>query len=260
MTSAMHPLNFIDWVFILAVALCIGSFVNVVIHRLPVRLRASDVIRSPSCCPKCHERIRWRDNLPLIGWLLCQGRCRDCHQIISPRYPIIEGLSGATAVFAIHHFGFNAAGLSAALLGFWLLALSAIDMDTRLLPDFLTLSGLWLGLLLAVHGVHIQASEAIMGAALGYALLAGLNAAYRGLRGHDGMGGGDFKLFGMLGAWLGPSALPAILLIAAGGGSLWALASAIAKREKTACSIAFGPWLALAGWVTLIWGHEWTGY
>jgi len=143
------------------------------------------------------------------------------------------------------------------LVSLWLVGLSVIDAETQLLPDRLTLSGLWIGLLLSVMPVASMPgpSDAIIGAAAGYALLAGLNSAYRLVRGHDGLGGGDCKLLAMLGAWAGPAALPVILLLAAGGGCLWLLV----RRWPGAGGdnhLAFGPWLALAGWITLVWGHE----
>ena len=240
--------------------LAIGSFVNVLIHRLPGGLLAAvdgpdwrGILWGRSRCPACRSLIRWRDNIPLLGWLMRGGRCRDCRARISWRYPLIEALLGIAAVLIGMRYGASLAGLSALALSAWLLALAAIDQASRLLPDSLTLSGLWLGLLVATGGVHVSATQAVLGAALGYLLLAGLNGAFRLLRGRNGMGGGDFKLLAMLGAWLGPAAMPVVMLLAAGGGSLYALLSGPARGRGLAEAIAFGPWLAMAGWITLIW-------
>lgn len=235
-------------------ALAVGSFINVLIYRLPLQL---GLVWPNSQCPECHTAILWRDNIPLLGWLHRRGRCRACHGWISLRYPIVEAASAMAAVIVVLEFGFGPAGLSALVLSAWLLLLAGIDQDTRFLPDCLTISGLWVGLLLSTLYLHTSPTEAITGAAGGYLLLATLNAGYRGLRGRDGMGGGDFKLLAMLGAWLGLSALPMILLIAAVAGSLWALAALVRGQININDALPFGPWLAMAGWITLVWGHDW---
>ncbi|MEX0449450.1 A24 family peptidase [Spiribacter sp. 221] len=245
------------------VGLCVGSFINVVIHRLPLTMADMDpspgmhtIIAGRSRCPHCRQVIRWRDNIPLIGWLRRLGRCRDCQAPISLRYPIIEALMGIGGLLVIARFGLTPAGLSAFLLTAWLLALAGIDQTTRLLPDRLTLSGLWLGLLVAAGGIHLEAREAILGVVAGYISLSGLNAGFRLLRGQDGMGGGDFKLMAMLGAWLGPGSLPLVMLFAAGGGTLWSLLAGPGRGHPLPEQIPFGPWLALAGWITLVWPYD----
>lgn len=259
----------IHWLFLTLVLLAVGSFLNVVISRIPAAVFAEleggdspEPIRQlfwpPSRCPGCKASIRWHDNLPVLGWLICQGRCRDCHQRIGWRYPTAELLMAAAGVCIAARFGLTAEGLGLVLLSAWLISLALIDLETRLLPDLLTLSGLWLGLLAACLGLYVSPTEAIAGAAAGYGLLALPNALYRLWRGHDGMGGGDFKLMALLGAWLGPQALPAVTLLAAGGGLLQAALLTIAGRRQTGQSIAFGPWLAAAGWFTVVWGYEWS--
>ena len=244
-------------VFIATMGLALGSFLNVVIARLPTDWRLSALVWPASQCPHCQSTIGWLEKLPVLGWLICQGHCRACQQPIRLRYVLIEAGSALVAVLVINQFGLTPAGLSALVLSAWLIVLSGIDQDTLLLPDCLTLSGLWLGLLSATLYHHTTPIEAITGAALGYSVLAGLNAGYYWLTGREGMGGGDFKLLAMLGAWLGVSALPAILLLAAGGGTLWALGGMLWARRSRYAMMAFGPWLAAAGWITLIWGHEW---
>ncbi len=246
------------------IGLCIGSFINVVIHRLPRTMTEADptpgmagILAGRSRCPHCRQVIWWRDNIPLFGWIRRLGRCRHCRSPISLRYPLIEALMAIGGLLVTARFGITPAGFSAFLLTAWLLALAGIDHATRLLPDTLTLSGLWLGLLLATWGIHGDASQAVLGAAIGYAALSSLNAGFHLLRGCDGMGGGDFKLMAMLGAWLGPGALPLVMLLAAGGGTLWSLLTGPARRRPLPAHIAFGPWLAMAGWITLVWPHEW---
>ena len=244
--------------------LCVGSFLNVLIHRLPRDLldgtpgtQTTGILTGRSRCPVCRHRIRWRDNIPLLGWIRRRGRCRDCRAPISPRYPLVEALMALGGIVVAARFGMTAAGLSAFLLTAWLLVLAGIDQATRLLPDNLTLSGLWLGLVLASANIHVNASQAILGAAIGYAALSSLNLGFRILRGQDGMGGGDFKLLAMLGAWLGPGALPVVMLMAAGGGMLGSLLTGPARGRPMPTHIAFGPWLAMAGWIRLVWPHEW---
>ena len=240
-----------------AVGLALGSFLNVAIVRLQTQPNLWRLAWPPSHCPNCQAAIIWRDKLPVLSWCLLKGRCRACQRRIRWRYPLVELGTGAVAVIIALAFGPTPAGLSALLLSAWLIILSGIDQDSYWLPDHLTLSGLWLGLLSATLYHHTTPVEAIIGAVLGYSVLASLNAGYRQLCGRDGMGGGDFKLLAMLGAWLGASALPAILLLAAGGGSLWALGGILWAGRARDHPLAFGPWLAAAGWITLIWGHEW---
>jgi leader peptidase (prepilin peptidase)/N-methyltransferase len=265
-TDAIH-----HWVGIGAVlmlGLGLGSFLTMLTHRISLRLlplwqtdptapRVTPVRAWRSCCPRCGEVIPWYRNLPLVGWAVGMGRCSVCRQRVSLRYPVIELITALAVmvVWSTQADGWRIAALTIASI--WLLGLSVIDAETRLLPDNLTLSGLWIGLLLSVMPVASTPppGDAIIGAAAGYGLLAGLNAAYRLVRGHDGMGGGDCKLLAMLGAWTGPAALPVMLLISAGGGCIWLM---LRRWVGTAGDnrLAFGPWLALSGWITLIWGHE----
>ncbi len=252
----------------LVLGLVSGSFLTMLTHRIALRLlplwqtEPNGPTTTPerawrSCCPRCGGVIPWYRNLPLVGWAIGLGRCSVCREQVSLRYPVIESVTTLVVmvVWATQADPWRTAALT--LVSLWLVALSVIDAETRLLPDSLTLSGLWIGLLLSVMPVASMPgpSGAIIGAAAGYALLAGLNCAYRLVRGHDGLGGGDCKLLAMLGAWAGPAALPVVLLLAAGGGCLWLL---VRRWPGTGGDnhLAFGPWLALAGWITLVWGHE----
>lgn len=258
----------LQWAVLITLLLAGGSFLNVVITRVPAAVIAESehgrsaqplagLLWPASHCPHCQHRLRWHDNLPLIGWFLCRGRCRDCRLPIGWRYPATEAILALAGLIIAIKLGLDTRGLSLIALTAWLLSLGMIDLETRLLPDFLTLSGLWLGLLLASLGLHLNATEAILGAIAGYLILAIPNALYRLWRGVDGMGGGDFKLLALIGAWLGPLALPSVLLLASGGGLLQVAISRFTGRFGAGQTIAFGPWLAAAAWITVVWGHEW---
>ncbi len=260
--------NPLQWAVFTILLLSLGSFLNVVISRLPTAVIAEldgDQSTSPlgsllwpkSHCPQCQDPLRWHDNLPLLGWALCRGRCRDCQCRIGWRYPLTEFMMALAGLLIGMQFGLTAEGLALLALSAWLISLAMIDVETRLLPDLLTLSGLWLGLLLASLGLGISPTKAIIGAMAGYLLLAIPNALYRCWRGDDGMGGGDFKLLALIGAWLGPSALPLVLLLACGGGLMQVMIRHFAQHTDAKQSIAFGPWLAAAAWITVVWGHEW---
>ncbi len=260
--------NPLQWAVFITLLLIFGSFLNVVITRVPVAVideiehgqparPLGGLLWPGSHCPHCRHRLRWHDNLPLIGWLQCGGRCRDCRVPIGWRYPATEGMLALAGLIIATQVGLDVRGLSLLALTAWLLSLAMIDLETRLLPDILTLSGLWLGLLLASSGLYLNATEAILGAIAGYLLLAIPNALYRLWRGADGMGGGDFKLLALIGAWLGPLALPSVLLLASGGGLLHVAISRFNRRSGAGQTIAFGPWLAAAAWITVVWGHEW---
>ncbi len=233
--------------------LTVGSFLNVAIYRFASG--KGTLIAPASHCPHCNHAIRWHDNIPLLGWLICRGHCRDCQQPIHWQYPLIEALTALMAIAVVQRFGLGLPAYSAWLISAWLIVLAGIDWHTRLLPDGLTLSGLWMGLVIAPWAIHVSPSHAIFGAALGYSSLWALNASYRHYAGHDGMGGGDFKLLALIGAWVGAQGLPLVLLLAAGGGSIWAIAGLISGTRGRYDTLAFGPWLAVGGWITLLWGH-----
>ncbi|MGA0839096.1 MAG: prepilin peptidase [Pseudomonadales bacterium] len=249
------------------IGLSVGSFLNVVIHRLPIMLErqwrqdtTGAVDDTPfnlavprSRCPHCGHTIRVHENIPVVSWLVLRGRCANCKHPISVRYPVVELIAALLAVIVIATFGFTPFALGALAYTWALIALTGIDFDTQLLPDAVTLPLLWLGLLFASLGQGlVSAADAILGAAIGYGLLWALYWGFRLATGKEGMGYGDFKLFAAIGAWLGWQVLPGVLLIAAAGGLAWALALSLIGRRDAGQPIAFGPFLALGGWIALI--------
>ena len=240
------------WLVFSAFALSVGSFLNVVIYRLPQNILHPEeqlTLALPrSHCPHCKTPLRLRDNLPLIGWLLLRGRCFHCQHSISVRYPATELLTLFCSALLAIFLPWNLT-LGAALLLCWvLLALMLIDMEHQLLPDMLTLPLLWAGLLAKVFGI-IPGSpvQAIVGAAAGYLTLWLLAAIYRYWRGIDALGMGDAKLLAAFGAWLGWQALPSLLLLAAAGGILATLGAYLLKGRDLHQPVPFGPFLSLAG-------------
>ncbi|WP_329742481.1 A24 family peptidase [Dyella sp. A6] len=259
--------------------LVVGSFLNVVILRLPERMEAQwkrdardllepdaerepapplppGIVREPSHCPHCKHPLSAADNIPLFGWLLLRGRCRYCKTAISIQYPLVELMTAVLSAVVVWKFGASWAALSGLLLTWSLVALAGIDFRTQLLPDQITLPLLWLGLLLALLPMFVNAHMAILGAAIGYLSLWSVYWLFKLLTGKEGMGYGDFKLLAALGAWLGPwSLLPIILLSsligALVGGSLIAL-----RRHQREIPIPFGPFIAAAGWVWFVAGPQ----
>src|SRR5471032_2370346 len=252
--------------------LLVGSFLNVVILRLPERMAAGwrqearevleleadntplppGIVREPSHCPQCKHPLSARDNIPLLGWLLLGGRCRYCNTKISIQYPLVELLSGVLSAVIVWRFGPTWTALAGLVFTWTLIALSGIDVRTQLLPDQLTFPLLWLGLLLALLPMFISAPSAIIGAAIGYLSLWSVYWLFKLVTGKEGMGYGDFKLLAALGAWMGPvSLLPMILLSsligALVGGSLIAL-----RKHDRPLPMPFGPFIAAAGWVWFV--------
>ena len=280
----MSPVFFLEttpWLWVV-VAVClgliIGSFLNVVIHRLPIMLEREwrehcaelsgggtaaagesyNLVVPRSRCPHCGHLIRALDNIPLLSYLLLRGRCRNCGARISPRYPIIELISGLLSGWLAWHFGFTWAGGGALLLTWGLLGLAAIDLDKQLLPDKITLPLLWLGLLFNLGHTFTDLRSAVIGAVAGYLSLWCVYHAFRLLTGKQGMGYGDFKLFALLGAWLGWQSLPLIILIAAASGAIVGIGLILSRRAQRGNPIPFGPYLAVAGWIALLWGPQLT--
>ncbi|WP_440997289.1 prepilin peptidase [Arhodomonas sp. SL1] len=258
---------------VLVVGLAVGSFLNVVTLRLPRMLEAEwavqcaelrgeapperptfNLLHPPSHCPACGARIRAWDNIPVLGWLLLRGRCRDCGARIGVRYPVVEA---ATAVFSLitwWQLGWGLTGFAGLLLTWWLIALTVIDLDHFLLPDNLTLPGLWLGLLLSLVPIFATPAEAIIGAAAGYGVLWLVYHGFRVLTGKEGMGYGDFKLLALLGAWLGWQMLPLIIIASSVVGAAVGMAMIAGLGRHRDQPIPFGPYLAGAGWIALLWG------
>ena len=259
-----------------AASLAVGSFLNVVAHRLPIMLerrwRADaralldlnavaegepfNLWRPRSTCPACGEPIPWQRNVPLVSWALLRGRCGECGVPIPLRYPLVEALTAAASLVVVHAWGWQWLTLALLFFSWSLIALAVIDIETHLLPDQITLPLLWGGLLAATVFGQVTPAEAIGGAVAGYLTLWGLYWAFKGLTGKEGMGHGDFKLFAALGAWLGVAALPAVALLASLGGLVYALALIAFKAMRREDPIPFGPFLAGAGWATLLFKEE----
>lgn len=267
------------WSWIAAAAvlgLLVGSFLNVVILRLPERLMAQwrldafdtlamepdstalppGIVREPSHCPHCKHPLAMRDNIPLFGWLLLGGRCRYCKASISIQYPLVELLSGLASAVIVWKFGPGWTAVAGLVFTWMLIALAGIDFRTQYLPDQLNYPLLWLGLLLSLLAMFVSPNTAILGAAIGYLSLWSVYWLFKLLTGKEGMGYGDFKLLAALGAWMGPTALLPVILLssfigAIVGGSMIAL-----RKHGRDIPMPFGPFIAAAGWTWFVAG-EW---
>ena len=262
---------------LLFVGLCVGSFLNVVIHRLPIMLTrawrrdaaaelgaASDdpaeerfnLAVPRSHCPACDEPVKAADNIPIISWIRLRGRCARCAAPISLRYPLVEVLGALAVLAAVLAFGLTWTGLAAAIYLWVLIALACIDFESGLLPDQLTLPLLWCGLLVNLPGAFAPLASAVVGAAAGYFFLWATYWGFKLVTGKEGMGYGDFKLYAAIGAWLGWQALPAVVLLAALAGILYALPPILLGRRDRNTPIRFGPFLAAAGGLALVFRAE----
>lgn len=259
------------------IGLLVGSFLNVVIHRLPkmmerewqqqcAELNGQTIDASPSynlivprsACPHCNHAISALENIPVISYLFLRGKCAGCAASISPRYPIVEAISGLLSAYAAWHFGFGLAGVAAITLVWALIALTFIDFDTQLLPDSITLPLLWLGLLLNLGGTFTSLPNALIGAVAGYLILWSVYWAFKLTTGKEGMGYGDFKLLAALGAWLGWTMLPLIILLSSLVGAVVGVALIIFAKHGRNIPIPFGPYLAGGGVIALFWGQALT--
>ncbi|MFC7289451.1 prepilin peptidase [Herminiimonas glaciei] len=255
--------------------LLIGSFLNVVIHRIPKMMqRESDnyvasesgqplphedrynLLVPRSACPQCGHQISALQNIPVISYVAIGGKCVACKTPISIRYPVIELLSGLLSAFLVWHFGSGWLGLSTLLFTYLLIALTFIDADTQLLPDDLTLSLLWLGLLINLNATFVPLHEAVIGAAAGYLSLWSIYWLFKLLTGKEGMGYGDFKLLAALGAWLGWKMLPVIILLSSLVGAVVGIALIVLAKRGRDIPIPFGPYLAAAGLIALVYGKS----
>jgi leader peptidase (prepilin peptidase)/N-methyltransferase len=273
------PAFFIGFVFI--VSLMVGSFLNVVIYRLPVMMEQSwkaeiaeytvsqyegipaadssknipfNLVKPDSTCPKCKYKIRAWENIPLISWLLLRGKCSECKNSISIRYPLVEFATGLLSTLVAWHFGFGLAGFAAIVATWLLIAMTFIDLDTMLLPDQLTLSLLWLGLILSIESPFVSSQDALIGAAVGYLSLWSLYWAFKLLTGKEGMGYGDFKLLAAIGAWVGWQHLPVVILLSSFVGAVAGVTLLTIQGKDRNQPIPFGPYLAAAGWLTILYG------
>jgi leader peptidase (prepilin peptidase) / N-methyltransferase len=265
------------WLYftVAVLGLCIGSFLNVVIHRLPIMLQAQwkaecaelngveapaaetyNLFKPGSRCPKCGVAIGALQNIPVASWVALRGRCAACANPISARYPAVEIFTAMVSVLVAWRFGYSAALVAGLFFAWALVALTFIDFDTQLLPDDITLPLLWAGLLVNAFGVVTDLRSAVLGAAGGYLLLWSVYWAFRLIAKKEGMGYGDFKLLAAIGAWTGWQVLPFALVISAGLGAVLGSLFLWLSRRGTDTRIPFGPYLALGGLVALLWGRE----
>lgn len=281
------------WIgLVFVVGLMIGSFLNVVIHRVPIMLdrewkeqarqilaegTADAVARSAvakdrynlfvprSACPKCGAMITASQNIPVISYLILRGKCAKCGTKISTRYPIVELATAILSAAVAWKFGFHWYSGAALLLTWFLVALTVIDFDTQLLPDSMTLPLVWIGLLVSLAptdigiGLPVDAHSSIIGAVAGYLSLWSVYWLFKLLTGKEGMGYGDFKLFAALGAWMGWQMLPLIILLSAFTGAVVGIVLIVARGRDRHVPIPFGPYLAAAGWIALMWGDQIVG-
>ena len=275
--ALLDSMSLASAVGLLFLGLCVGSFLNVVVHRLPIMLTrtwrreaaaelgAADDDRPGerfnlavprSHCPACGEPVKAADNIPIMSWIRLRGRCASCAAPISLRYPLVELLGALALVAAVLAFGLTWIGLAAAVYLWALIALACIDLESGLLPDQLTLPLLWCGLLVNLPGAFTHLASAVVGAVVGYLFLWLTYWAFKLATGKEGMGYGDFKLYAAIGAWLGWQALPAVALLAAVGGILYALPPILLGRRDRNAPIRFGPFLAAAGSLALIFRAE----
>lgn len=270
---------FLYMLVIALIGLMVGSFLNVVIHRLPLMMEQDwrrqcaemngadtaegerfNLVQPRSRCPSCGHQITSLENIPLLSYLMQKGRCRSCNARISARYPTVELITAILSAFVAWHFGFGWESACALIVTWSLIALAFIDLDHQLLPDSITLPLLWLGLLASTVPVFADAHSSIFGAVAGYLSLWIVYQLFRIATGKEGMGFGDFKLLGMLGAWLGWQALPVIVLLSSFVGAVIGIGLILFKRHERANPIPFGPYLTAAGWITLLWGDDLTRF
>lgn len=259
------------------VGLLVGSFLNVVIYRLPVMMQQNwrrdcqeylgvdadmassepfNLVLPLSRCPACNTPIKPYQNIPVISYIFLRGKCAECARPISLRYPIIEAFTAIMSFMIAWHFGFSPQSGFALLLTWSLIVLSFIDIDHHLLPDSITLPILWLGLFLSVFDLFADSHSSIIGAVAGYLALWCVFHLFKLLTGKEGMGYGDFKLLSLFGAWLGWQSLPAIILLSSLVGAVMGIAMMVFSRHDRNTPIPFGPYLAAAGWIALIWGAD----
>lgn len=261
---------------VLVIGLLVGSFLNVVVYRLPIMMQrdwqsqAREALELPaeepqqtfnlilpnSTCPSCKHEIRPWENIPVVSYLALRGKCSSCKTPISKRYPLVELACGALSFFIAWHFGFTWQTGLMLLLTWGLLAMSLIDADHQLLPDVLVLPLLWLGLIANYFGLFTSLDDALWGAVAGYLSLWTVFWLFKLITGKEGMGYGDFKLLAMLGAWGGWQILPLTILLSSLVGAVLGVIMLRMRNAETSTPIPFGPYLAIAGWIALIWGDQ----
>ncbi|OYV22954.1 MAG: leader peptidase (prepilin peptidase) / N-methyltransferase [Methylococcaceae bacterium NSO1] len=264
--------------FACLISLLVGSFLNVVIYRLPIMMQRNwrkecieylqidstesepqetfNLVFPLSRCPNCNTPIKPYQNIPVISYLFLKGQCATCSNPISSRYPIIEAFTAITSAIVAWHFGDTPQTVFALMLTWSLIALSFIDIDHQLLPDNITLPVLWLGLFLSLFGLYTDAHNSIIGAIAGYTILWSVYHLFKLATGKEGMGYGDFKLLALFGAWLGWQYLPVIILLSSLVGAMIGISMIIFVKRDHNIPIPFGPYLAAAGWIALLWGND----
>lgn len=272
------PLAFVVMAWVLG--LVVGSFLNVVVWRLPKMLErewrvqahevlglpaepvgpAYNLLRPNSCCPHCNHPIRPWENIPLLSYVFLSGRCAHCQSTISARYPLTELACGLISAWVAWHFGFGWQAGAVMVLSWGLLAMSLIDADHQLLPDVLVMPLLWLGLIVNGFGLLATLPDALWGAVIGYMSLWSVFWLFKLVTGKDGMGHGDFKLLALLGAWGGWQILPLTLLMSSLVGVFVGLILMRVRRTQASTPMPFGPYLAIAGWIALLWGGQITDF
>jgi len=272
-------------IFVVILSLMIGSFLNVVIYRLPKMMHngwylechefLADEVKDitakniepltlskpDSTCPKCGHKIRFYENIPVLSWLFLKGKCSQCKNSISFRYPLVETITALLSLVIANQFGVSLETLLLLVLTWGLISLTLIDFDHMLLPDQIVMPLLWLGLLININETFVPLSDAIIGAAVGYMSLFSVFWLFKLLTGKEGMGHGDFKLFALFGAWIGWQLLPILILMASVVGAFVGISLMIFKNHQREQAIPFGPYLAVAGWITILWGEGiWSWY
>lgn len=277
--------SFAFYIFIGILSLMIGSFLNVVVYRLPKmmhngwylecreflvdelnnipakKIEHLSLSKPDSTCPKCDHKIRFYENIPVISWLFLQGKCSQCKSNISIRYPLVESATAILSVVVAMKFGVSVETLLLLILTWGLICLTLIDFDHMLLPDQIVMPLLWLGLLVNINNTFVALDDAIIGAAVGYMSLFSVFWLFKLLTGKEGMGHGDFKLFALFGAWVGWQLLPMLILMASVVGAVVGISLMLFKGHQREQAIPFGPYLAIAGWITILWGEGiWSWY
>ncbi len=270
------------WLFystILFLGLCVGSFLNVVAYRLPLmmqrdwknecheflelappsfdkRLATINLSIPASACPNCGHNLRAWENIPVISYLLLRAKCSSCKTGISAQYPVVEFLTGLASLIVAYNFGVTLQTITALFFTWVLIALTLIDLKEQLLPDNITLPLLWFGIFINLFGVFTDLQSSVIGAIAGYLILWSVFHLFKLITKKDGMGFGDFKLLSALGAWVGFTYLPQIILISSVVGSIAGISMLILGKTKQQQPIPFGPYLAIAGWIALLWGEQ----
>ena len=274
----LYPVSF--YLTVIFFSLAIGSFLNVVIYRFPKMLEqgwyqdcreflADELTNVPektftkltlsvpaSTCPKCGHKIRWYENIPVISWLWLKGKCSNCQASISSRYPMVEAATVIFSLIVAHHYGVSSVTFFVLLLTWGLICLTMIDFDHMLLPDQFVYPLLWLGLLINIDGLIVPLESAVIGAVAGYMSLFTVMWLFKLITGKEGMGHGDFKLVAVFGAWIGWQLLPLLILLASAVGAVIGISLMIFKGHQREQPIPFGPYLAVAGWICLLWGNN----